>query len=51
VGVVLAQNESGSHDEGSPDRGVFSSLIPLASHDLFISAFSTASGLLSIPVK
>ena len=43
--------EAGSHSQRSPDRGLFSCLMPLASHDLFVSAFSTASGFLSITVK
>jgi hypothetical protein len=51
VGVVLGQNESGSHGQRNPAPAVFLCLIPFASHALFMRAFSTASGFLSITVK
>jgi hypothetical protein len=38
------------HSQRSLDRGLFSCLMPFASHDLFMSAFSAASGFLSITV-
>jgi hypothetical protein len=39
------------HGQRRPNRGLFSCLMLFASHHLFMRAFSTASGFLSITVK
>ncbi|MGB7592798.1 MAG: hypothetical protein WBO19_16300, partial [Terriglobia bacterium] len=49
--AIIRPNPAGSRDQCNPDRGLFSCLMPFAPHDLFMSAFSTASGFPSITVK
>jgi hypothetical protein len=56
IRLILIQEKYGAGSPGvataiNPNRGLFSCLMPLASHDLFMRAFSTASGFRSITVK